>query len=69
MVDLLGLIRPDTVDAMRRQDFFWTIADSQADAVVLTGKNPLWFQNLKDEPDAETFPRHTLPPLPRPTSH
>lgn len=44
MVDLLGLIRPETIDALRREDFFWTIADSQADWVVLTGKNPLWFQ-------------------------
>jgi hypothetical protein len=44
MVDLLGLIRPETIDALRRQDFFWTIADAQADWVVLTGKNPLWFQ-------------------------
>ncbi len=44
MVDLLGLIRPATIDALRREDFFWTIADSQADWVVLTGKNPLWFQ-------------------------
>jgi hypothetical protein len=49
MVDLLGLIRPETVEAMRRQDFFWTIAESQADLVVLTGKNPLWFQSI--EPD------------------
>jgi hypothetical protein len=47
MVDLLGLIRPETVEAMRRQDFFWTIADSQADLVVLTGKNPLWFQSIE----------------------
>jgi hypothetical protein len=44
MVDLLGLIRPETIRALRRQDFFWTIADSQAELVVLTGKNPLWFQ-------------------------
>jgi hypothetical protein len=44
MVDLLGLIRPETIDALRREDFFWTIAESQADWVVLTGKNPLWFQ-------------------------
>jgi hypothetical protein len=44
MVDLLGLIRPETIAALHRQDFFWTIADSQADMVVLTGKNPLWFQ-------------------------
>lgn len=44
MVDLLGLIRPETIGALRREDFFWTIADSQAEWVVLTGKNPLWFQ-------------------------
>ncbi|TAK25425.1 MAG: hypothetical protein EPO26_03390 [Chloroflexota bacterium] len=44
MVDLLGLIRPDTIDALRRQDFFWTIAAYQPNYVVLTGKNPLWFQ-------------------------
>jgi hypothetical protein len=47
MVDLLGLIRPETIDALRRQDFFWTIADAQPEAVVLTGKNPLWFQNAE----------------------
>jgi hypothetical protein len=44
MVDLLGLIRPETIDALRRQDFFWTIADTQVEFIVLTGKNPLWFQ-------------------------
>src|SRR6185436_13105771 len=44
MVDLLGLIRPETIAALGREDFFWTIAESQAEWVVLTGKNPLWFQ-------------------------
>lgn len=49
MVDLLGLIRPETIEALRRQDFFWTIADGEADVVVLTGKNPLWFQFAQPE--------------------
>jgi hypothetical protein len=45
MVDLLGLLRPESIDALRRQDGLWTIADSRADLVVLTAVNPLWFQD------------------------
>ncbi|MCL4459181.1 MAG: hypothetical protein M1136_10425 [Chloroflexi bacterium] len=49
MIDFLGLLRPGTTAALKRNDIFWTIAHYEPDYLVLTGLNPLWGHSLKND--------------------
>jgi arabinofuranosyltransferase len=46
MVDFLGLLRPQVVDALRRGDMAWALLYYQPDYVVLTRVNPLYSYDL-----------------------
>ena len=46
MVDFLGLLRPQVVDALKRGDMAWALLYYQPDYVVLTRVNPLYSYDL-----------------------
>ena len=47
MVDFLGLLRPQVVDALNRGDMAWALLYYQPDYVVLTRVNPLYSYDLR----------------------
>jgi len=47
MVDFLGLLRPEVVDALNRGDMAWALLYYQPDYVVLTRVNPLYSYDLR----------------------
>ena len=47
MVDFLGLLHPDVVDALKRGDMSWALLYYQPDYVVLTQVNPLYSYDLR----------------------
>ncbi len=47
MVDFLGLLRPEVVDALKRGDLAWALLYYQPDYVVLTRVNPLYSYDLR----------------------
>jgi len=50
MVDFLGLLRPETVAALRHGDVFWTLGRYQPDYLVLSEVYPLWGYPLQADP-------------------
>ena len=58
MVDFLGLLRPQVVDALKRGDMAWALLYYQPDYVVLTRVNPLYSYDLGGD---EWFQQAYLP--------